>query len=228
MNVDILYEDEAMLVCSKRAGTAVQSRRLGAPDLEGLVRKYLRSRTKEQAPYAAAVHRLDQPVEGLVVFARKKQAAADLSRQFAKHETEKYYLAVTEGLWEPANALLTDYLTKDAKGNRSAISDKNDKNAKRAQLEYRVIETRENVQLLEVHLLTGRHHQIRVQAAHAGHPIVEDSKYNPRYEKSPLGCQLALCAYKLTLTHPVTGKRMTFSDKPKGRNFQDFTYIKQL
>lgn len=228
MNFNRIYEDDVMLVCKKTAGTAVQSRRLGTPDLESMVRNYLRRKTGEQAPYAVAVHRLDQPVEGLVVFAKNKQAAAHLSGQMAQHTADKYYLAVTEGIWEQPEAKLTDYLKKDAKSNRSFVTDETDKNGKKSQLEYRVLETRQTVQLIEVHLLTGRHHQIRVQMAQAGHPIVEDTKYNAQYSEKSAGCQVALCAYKLTLTHPVSGKSMTFSDRPEGKNFRDFTYIKHL
>lgn len=228
MNFNRIYEDEVMLVCKKTAGVAVQSRRLGMPDLESMVRNYLRKKNGEQTPYAVAVHRLDQPVEGLVVFAKNKQAAAYLSGQMSQHTAGKYYLAVTEGIWDQPEAELTHYLKKDAKSNRSFVTDETDKNGKKSQLEYRVLETRQDVQLIEVHLLTGRHHQIRVQMAHAGHPIVEDTKYNARYYEKAAGCQVALCAYKLTLTHPVSKKNMTFSDKPEGKNFCDFTYIKQL
>lgn len=228
MDFKIIYEDDVMLVCNKAAGTAVQSRRLGTPDLESMVRNYLRKKTGGQAPYAAAVHRLDQPVEGLVVFAKNKQAAAHLSLQMSQYTADKYYLAVTEGIWEQPEAGLTDYLKKDAKNNRSSVIDEADKNGKKSQLEYRVLETRQDVQLIEVHLLTGRHHQIRVQTSHAGHPIVEDTKYNVRYFEKPAGCQIALCAYKLILSHPVSKKRMMFSDRPVGKNFRDFTYIQRL
>lgn len=228
MDFKIIFEDDAMLVCKKAAGTAVQSRRLGTPDLESMVRSYLRKKNGRQAPYAAAVHRLDQPVEGLVVFAKDKQAAAHLSLQMSEHTAGKYYLAVTEGKWEQTEDVLTDYLKKDAKNNRSCVTDEADKNGKKSQLEYRVLETRQDMQLVEIHLLTGRHHQIRVQTSHAGHPIVEDTKYNIRYFEKPAGCQLALCAYKLILSHPVSKKRMTFSYRPKGKNFCYFTYIQQL
>ena len=107
-NLKIIYEDEAMLVCYKKAGLAVQSARVGARDLESLVRNYLVKQSGRRDNYMAVVHRLDQPVEGIMVFAKTKQAAAHLSEQIKHHTAEKYYLAVVEGGFNTEKGELKD------------------------------------------------------------------------------------------------------------------------
>ncbi len=221
-DLKIIYEDDVMVVCDKRAGLAVQSARVGTRDLESLVRAYLVKKNKRRNNYMAVVHRLDQPVEGIMVFAKTKEAAAHLSRQIKEHRADKYYLTVVEGVFEKKAGLLVDYLKKDSQTNSSRVVDKSDKAGKESRLEYRIIETKGERQLLEIHLLTGRHHQIRVQLCHAGHPIVGDTKYNPAYQNTRERIFPALCAYKLVLTHPVTGKRLELKKKPTGNAFEEF------
>lgn len=221
-NLKIIYEDDTMLVCDKKAGVPVQSSRVGMRDMESMVRNYLVKKQGTQNSYAAVVHRLDQPVEGLIIFARTKQAAAHLSEQIKNHTADKYYLAVVEGAFEEKKGQLTDYLKKDSKLNCSSVVDQSDKEGKESRLEYEVLETKGERQLLKIHLLTGRHHQIRVQLSHAGHPIVGDTKYNPTYQNTRERIFPALCAYQLSVTHPKTGKRLEFVKEPEGIFFQEF------
>ncbi|MCD8011913.1 MAG: RluA family pseudouridine synthase [Lachnospiraceae bacterium] len=269
----ILYEDKEILVCHKSAGMPVQSASVRQKDMVSVLRNHL------DGGEVYVVHRLDQPVEGVVVFAKTKAAAADLSRQMADGHMKKVYQAVVE-LPEDAvireaskksdnskagkNAAiseagktadcsedrknrivsedewhtLVDYLVKDGRNNRSFVADSGRPGAKRAELRYRILkwweEAQENADgkqmteavrklaLAEIELMTGRHHQIRVQMAHAGLPLAGDRKYNPRYAESAKngsvpGCSesLALCAVSLTFRHPSTKKRVTFEVRPQ-------------
>lgn len=221
-SINILYEDDAVLVCEKAAGTPVQSRNIGRQDLEGMVRAYLMRQSGRRDSFIAAVHRLDQPVEGMVVFARTKKAAANLTRQIQEHRWVKEYLAVTEGVFGQPKGCLTDYLKRDGRTNTSHVADASDREAKRAVLEYEVLGTQKERQLVRVLLMSGRHHQIRVQLSHAGHPIVGDMRYNENYVNHKGGVPLALAACRLVLFHPVSGRRMTFVKEPSGQHFADF------
>lgn len=220
--LDIIYEDKELLVCYKKCGVPVQSKKIGVMDLESMVKNEMMRRTGNAKPFVSPVHRLDQPVEGLVLFAKTKKAMANLSEQVKNHTADKYYLTVVEGVFEKDMDCLTNYLKKDGRLNCSFVVDEKDSQGKKSQLEYKVLETNEKHQLLEIHLLTGRHHQIRVQLSHAGHPILEDTRYNPTCQKAMGRMQPALCAYKLAITHPVTGERKQFVKKPEGKSFQEF------
>lgn len=213
MDLSILYEDEAILVCTKPAGVAVQTKQLGQPDMESLLKNYRVSRG--EPPYIGVVHRLDQPVEGVMVFAKTKEAAASLSRQIAAKRADKFYYAMVEGTPPQKKGVLVDELLRDARTNTSAVVARGTQGAKRAELAYEVSETGGGRAILKIRLETGRHHQIRVQLSHAGMPIVGDRKYNFRENIYPSGIQLALCSYHLGFRHPVTHRKMEFEiDKP--------------
>lgn len=211
--ISILYEDESILVCKKPSGTAVQTRRLGQPDMESLLKNYRASKGEE--PYICVVHRLDQPVEGVMVFAKTKEAAADLSRQIARKQTDKFYYAMVDAVPSKKKGTLEDYLLRDGKTNTSSVVGKSAQGAKLAVLSYEVLETDKERAVLRIRLETGRHHQIRVQLSHAGWPIVGDQKYNFKEHIAPSGRSLALCSYKIGLKHPKTHKKLEFEiDKP--------------
>lgn len=223
----ILFEDHDLLVCRKPAGTAVQSARIGTPDMESLLRNYLAGHAPGKAPYLGVVHRLDQPVEGILVFAKTPEAAGALSRQMASKEWKKEYLAVTDHAPSVKSGELIDYLKKNGKTNLSEIVPEKTSGAKKARLTYSLWEELSDQRtgtgqcfLLYIVLDTGRHHQIRVQMAHAGMPLVGDRKY---YPQDPSGLPLALCAWRLTFRHPVTGKKLKFSLKPQGAAFEGFS-----
>ena len=237
---DIIYEDNDIIVCYKPAGIATQTRRIGQQDMESFIRNYRAA--KNEPPYVGIVHRLDQPVEGVMVFAKNQKAAASLSRQIKEHTTEKYYRAASRGHGvsgadkkednhDPAWHTLTDYISFDKRTNTSKITSEKDRLAKKAVLQYRVISVtpdRDSSQNecirteFDIKLLTGRHHQIRLQLAHIGYPLIGDTKYGkPASNKSGTGSksgrtgggvreQLALCSYKIVFDHPATGERMTF------------------
>ena len=176
MNINILYEDEEVIVCEKPAGVAAQTRRLGQADMESLLKNYRAG--KGEQPYIGVVHRLDQPVRGVMVFAKTKEAAADLSRQVQTKMADKFYYAVTDGVPEQKKGTLEDYLLRDGKTNTSKVVSKSTEGAKSARLDYEVTAQNKTNAILRIRLDTGRHHQIRVQLANAGIPIVGDTKYN--------------------------------------------------
>lgn len=214
--MNILYEDNDLIVVEKPAGVPVETSRIGLADMVSLLRNHL-AVPGGKVPYLGMVHRLDQPVQGVMVFARNQKAAGNLSAQIAKGEMEKTYLAVVNGQARE-QASLTDYLLKDGRTNTSRIVPKGTKGAKEARLSYERMANTETLSLVRIHLFTGRHHQIRVQMAGAGLPLYGDQKYNP----NPVGTSVALCAYQLTFRHPSTGKKLTFSCTPAQEIFQIF------
>lgn len=250
-NIEIIYEDEVVVVCRKMPGIPVHTPKLGQQDMVSLLRNYFANKGEENTQIFV-VHRLDQPVEGIMVFARNKKAAANLSRQSRERSMDKCYLALVEGKFAETSGVLEDYLWQDKETNTSSVVTQETPGAKYASLRYQVEkvikpqasdsrdetaaaqskleqdqETRNlagfqkqdgDRSLVRVWLETGRHHQIRVQMTHAGHPLVGDRKYNPGSVQGfvPVG----LCAVKLAFVHPVTSRRMEFSVEPQGILFQ--------
>lgn len=231
---DILYEDKEIIVCHKNSGIAVQTARLGEPDMETGLKNYWK------ADYVGLVHRLDQPVEGILVFAKTKRAAAELSRQNKGQIMNKKYYAVV--LMEKLDAadgenVLVDYLQKDGKGNISRVVGPDEKGGKRSELSYEIVKKMKALQpekeretaLIRIQLKTGRHHQIRLQMANAGMPLLGDGKYGSEeskaYSRKRHIKNIALCAYSLGFCHPVTGKRMEFDIMPSGEAFLPFLPI---
>lgn len=208
----------------------MQHRNTAVMDLESMLRNHLaESGTPEalkrgEAPYLAVVHRLDQPVEGVMVFAKTRKAAADLSRQLQDGGASKEYLALVShcpysesGEWH----MLRDFMLRDGRTNTSRIVPEGTPGAKEARLAFRII--KENVlagggagTLLMIRLETGRHHQIRVQLSSAGMPIIGDRKYGSgdKAGENTEAQGLCLAAWRLTFRHPATGKQMAFEQKP--------------
>lgn len=208
----IIYEDKDQIVIHKPAGVATQTSKLGEKDLVSEVKNHINKEDGTVNPYVGVINRLDQPVEGIVLFAKNAKAAAALSAQMQNGSMQKFYQAVIYGHMDVPKDTLSDYLEKDARSNTSRIVSAASKDAKKAVLEYNVIATVGKMQLLEIHLLTGRHHQIRVQLAGREHPLVGDSKYGTA-ESISFGREInvrvpALCAYKLIWNHPVTGEEL--------------------
>ena len=151
----------------------------------------------------------------VMVFAKTKEAAAALSRQIASGLADKFYYAVTDGVPEAGKGQFTDYLLRDGRTNTSAVVESSMPGAKRAELSYEVLEQKNGRAVLRIQLGTGRHHQIRVQLAHAGMPIVGDRKYNFKENMKPSGEPLCLCSYKIGFRHPKTRRNLAFEiDNP--------------
>lgn len=235
--MEIIYEDRELVVCHKMSGVPVQTADIRQQDMVSILKNYLVAK-KEKAEIFV-VHRLDQPVEGVIVFAKTKRAASALSCQIQKNNMKKYYLALVEGKFTTSVGVLEDYLVRDGKSNISKVVPKSTRGAKAAKLFYKVkqevIEPEkiaevignnkssaqlQQISLVNVRLETGRHHQIRVQMAHAGHPLIGDKKYNPNCSITymPVG----LCANEISFSHPITGKEIKFVITPKGELFQKF------
>lgn len=215
----ILYEDDALLVVHKPAGIATETARIGQADIVSMLKGY-RSKKGENT-YIGVVHRLDQPVEGLLVFAKDTVAAKDLSDGLRSGSLIKEYAVLVAGIPGAPEGELTDYLLKDGRTNLSKAVPKGTKGAKEARLCWRIQSPAENgfflpgCARLAVGLFTGRHHQIRVQLSHAGYPILGDMKYGSEMSRELSArygiCRIALVADRLTLTHPVTKQCMTFA-----------------
>jgi 23S rRNA pseudouridine1911/1915/1917 synthase len=221
---EILYMDESIIVCVKPQGMPVQNDK--SRDLSVL--NYLKNEVakKEKGePEVYVVHRLDRPVGGVMVFARTKDAAAHLSGQIQKGIFDKYYQAILTGYLPNEAGKLRNYLLKDGKTNASKVVPEGTKGAKAAELEYEVLDYLETDQgefsYVLIHLLTGRHHQIRVQCANAKAGIWGDTKYNPIFQKTKKKyLQIGLYSTRISFLHPVTGKTMTFKAEPEGEAFE--------
>ena len=251
MRCKIIDEDDSILVCLKPAGLAVQSGRIGEADVVSELKNYLSAGNNK--PYLGLIHRLDQPVSGLMVFGKTPQAAAILSRQAAlradgempegaaqtnygcermgtaegKHgrdmppSMEKEYSALLypesgRSLPEEGTKLeLENYLIRDGRQNRSRVASKDEKGAKWAKLELEILKhSSQGYALAKIRLITGRHHQIRVQCAAAGFPLLGDARYGSpsgRKYAARLGFpSVCLCARGLCFSHPITRKRLEY------------------
>ena len=196
----ILYEDRSLIAVYKEPGLAVQTKKVTEKDLESILLTYLAGEQKgDGRPELYVIHRIDQPVDGIVLFAKNKKTAADLTRQLTDGSMKKIYRAEVAGTISSETGCLEDFLVKDGRRNMSFVvhDPKSNPGAKKAKLSYRKIS--ENT--LEIELFTGRHHQIRVQLAHAGMPIVGDRKYG-----GPPAARLMLTAYRLVFMHPERKK----------------------
>lgn len=239
MKTKIVYEDEQILVCYKPAGLATQTSKVGQQDMVSELKNYLAGKQRAGAPYLGVIHRLDQPVEGLLVFAKNSKAAASLTAGLSQGTLNKQYYAVVCGKPVEKSGELLDYLWKDASSGSAIVVDSESaadspacyaKTAlKKAVLQYRVtgkLSTPESITLLDVHIDTGRFHQIRAQLSHAGLPILGDSRYGSGQSKAlsqRLGVRnVALCAYRIVLKHPTTGKILDFQEEPQGLIFSKF------
>lgn len=223
--LQVLYEDNDVFVCIKPMGVPAQGDKTRDPDMVTLVKKYLYDKGEtEEEPYVGLVHRLDRPVGGVMVFARNQEAAADLSGQMLDGVFDKYYQAVLTGELEAEEGEMVDYLLRDGKTNTSSVVKRGTKGAKKAELEYEVldvVETEEGVfSYVLIHLLTGRHHQIRVQCASRGVGIYGDTKYNPLFQRvKRIYKQIGLYSTRVEFEHPVTGEKMVFKAEPEGEAF---------
>ena len=202
----ILYEDNHIIIVNKQSGEIVQGDKTGDRPLSELVKDYLKEKYhKPGAVFLGVTHRLDRPVSGLVVFARTSKALTRLNKMFAEGQVHKTYWAITPllPLASRPSPLITHWLTRNEKQNKSYAYDHEVPGSKKAVLSYRVIGHSDRYQLLEVQLMTGRHHQIRCQLAALGMPIKGDLKYGaPR--SNPDG-SISLLSRRVEFIHPVSG-----------------------
>ena len=205
--MELLYVDEAVVVCIKPARVLSTDEPGGLPEL---VRQALGNPRAD----VRTVHRLDRVVSGVMVLARSTEAASELSRQVREDEFSKEYLAVLHGVPKSPEGTLTDLLYRDKARRMTMVAREPGKGVQEAVLDYRVLGTAEGLSKVAALLHTGRTHQIRVQFSSRGLPLVGERKY------SELGdpCEIALWSHKIGFTHPLTGKPMEFSQEPPKEN----------
>ncbi len=199
---DILYEDNHLMVVAKRAGDLVQPDPEGGSALENEIKAFLKVRdAKPGDVFLGVVHRIDRPVSGAVLFAKTSKALARLNEMIKERRIRKTYLAIVEGSPHGDAGLLVGNLVRDGRTNKSRIVAKPTSDSKEARLEYRIVARGDRYSLLEVDLLTGRHHQIRCQLAALGNPIRGDLKYGAA-RSLPAG-GISLHSYSIGFVHPV-------------------------
>ena len=204
----VLYEDNQIVVVIKPQNTPTMPDESKDDSLLSLVKEYVKEKYNKQGEaFIGLVHRLDRPTGGIMVFARTSKAAKRLSEQFQTHSVEKTYYAVVNGVVKTRFAQLTNYLKKDEKENIVKIVPMSENGAKKAELVYNYLEDNGKESLLEVKILTGRSHQIRLQLANVGHSLVGDVKYGKDKGRTS---NLGLWAGKLAFDHPTTKQRMVF------------------
>ena len=208
----VVYEDNHVIIVAKESGEIVQGDKTGDKPLSEIVKEYIKEKYQKPGEvFLGVVHRLDRPVSGLVVFARTSKALTRLNKMFAEGEVHKTYWAISpspigRGATAPSEGLLTHWLVRNEKQNKSYAYDREVPHSKKAQLRYRVISQGDRYQLLEVELLTGRHHQIRCQLAKIGMSIKGDLKYGaPR--SNPDG-SISLLSRRVEFIHPVSKQQI--------------------
>lgn len=204
----VLYEDNQIIVVIKPQNVPTMADESGDEDMLSRVKAYVKEKYNKQGEaFIGLVHRLDRPTGGIMVFARNSKSAKRLSEQFSTHSVEKVYYAVTNGSVKIKSQKLTNYLKKDEKENIVKIVPMSEKGAKKAELIYKVLDDNGKESLLEVKILTGRSHQIRLQLSNIGFPLVGDVKYGKAKGSTT---KLGLWAGRLAFDHPTTKDRMVF------------------
>lgn len=201
--MQVLFEDNHIIAVNKAAGDLVQGDKTGDEPLPEKVKRYLKEKyNKPGNVFLGVTHRLDRPTTGVLLFARTSKALTRLNAMFKNHDYQKTYWALVEGKPNKKSDELDQYLLKNEQKNKSMVVSKDRAGAKRAQLSYRTLKALDNYTCLEVDLKTGRHHQIRCQLSHIGHPIKGDLKYGSK-RSNPDG-SISLHARSISFTHPVS------------------------
>ncbi len=213
---EIVYEDNHIIVVNKRPGEIVQGDKTGDEPLSETLKRYLKEKyAKPGNVFCGVVHRLDRPVGGLVVFAKTSKALTRLNEMFRNGDIHKTYWAITRNRPPKENDELHHYITTVERNNKSYVSEKPKEGAKEARLRYKLLTSTERYHLVEVELLTGRKHQIRVQLASVGCPIKGDLKYGDK--RSNQDGSISLIARHIDFIHPVSKQRISL-DAPVPAN----------
>lgn len=203
---NIIYEDNHLLVVNKPAGILVQGDITGDESLLEIAKKYIKEKyNKPGNIFLGLVHRLDRPTSGVIVFARTSKAASRLSKQFREKTIEKYYVALVQGKI-PKSGILKDKISRNGATSKIGYT------GKQAELKYKLLKYKNNISKVEIKLITGRHHQIRVQFAERGNPILGDFRYGSKIKFGNKA--LALHAFSISLIHPTKKEKMIFDFKP--------------
>lgn len=207
--MEVLYEDNHIIIVNKTCSEIVQGDKTGDKPLSEIVQEYLKEKyNKPGNVFIGVVHRLDRPVSGLVLFAKTSKALSRLNEMFRVHSnlTKKYW-AIVKNQPPQEEEMLTNYLVRNEKMNKTFVYDERKEGSKKSNLSYKIIGRSDNYYLLEVDLMTGRHHQIRAQLAHIGCPIKGDLKYGfPRSNKDG---GISLHARSIEFIHPVSKEKIS-------------------
>ena len=204
----ILYEDNHLLIVNKRVSDIVQGDQTGDPSLDKLLKGFIKERDgKPGEVFLGIPHRLDRPVSGAVVFAKTSKALSRVARLFKEKEVEKVYHAIVESMPPAPEGVLEHYMTRNTRQNKSYVHDREVPGSKLARLSYRKLASSDRYHLLEVHLETGRHHQIRAQLAAVGCVIKGDRKYGAKRTNKNGG--ISLHARRISFIHPVRKEPLT-------------------
>lgn len=209
----ILFEDNHLIAINKQPGQLVQGDKTGDDPLSELVKEYIKiAYSKPGKVYLGVIHRLDRPTSGVVVFAKTSKALTRMNLLFSEKKTQKTYWAVVKNKPPEDQQLLTHYLVRNPKQNKSYAYKKTVPNSKEAILSYKIAVSLQRYFMLEVELMTGRHHQIRSQLSHIGCPIKGDLKYG--FDRSNSDGSIHLHARNLTFVHPVTQQLISIDAAP--------------
>lgn len=219
----VVYEDNHIIIVDKCSGEIVQGDKTGDKPLSDTVKEYIKQKyNKPGNVFLGVVHRLDRPVSGLVVFAKTSKALSRLNDMFRTGDVHKTYWAIVKRRDIATEGTLTDWLTRNERQNKSYAHEREVPGAKKAVLKYKVRAVADNYMLIEVTLLTGRHHQIRCQLSHMGCPIKGDLKYGaPR--SNPDG-SISLLSRRVEFVHPVSKENIVaYADVPDERLWNDLS-----
>ncbi len=209
----ILFEDNHLLIVNKLPSEIVQGDKTGDVSLLDDVKSYIKVKYEKPGEvFAGLVHRIDRPVSGAVVFAKTSKALSRMTVMIKDRDFAKNYLAIVKNRPEKDEDLLEDFLLKNEEKNKSFVVRADQKGAKLARLKYRLLASSDNFHLLEIELLTGRHHQIRAQLSAIGCPIKGDVKYG--YDRSNADASICLHAWKITFEHPVKKEMIHIQSPP--------------
>ena len=206
-NLQVLFEDNHIIAINKRCGDIVQGDKTGDKPLSEIVKSFLKTKySKPGNVYLGIPHRLDRPTSGVVIFAKTSKSLSRLNKIFKDSKVQKYYWAVTKNKPEKQEDTLIHWLRKNEKTNKSTYFKQETVKSKKAVLHYRVLKKLERYFIIEIKLVTGRHHQIRCQLSAIGCPVRGDLKYG--YDRSNNDGGIDLHAKKIIFEHPINGKKI--------------------
>jgi 23S rRNA pseudouridine1911/1915/1917 synthase len=209
----ILYQDNHIIILNKLPSQIVQGDKTGDEPLSEILKKYIKEKyNKPGEVFLGVVHRLDRPVSGVVLFARTSKALSRLNEMLKEREIKKIYWAVVKNSPPEQDGYLVHYLHRDEKKNKSFIVSEDRKDAKKAELNYHLLKSSDNYHLLEIELLTGRHHQIRAQLAHIGCPVKGDLKYG--FPRTNPDASIHLHSHRIEFLHPVKKEQVAIEAAP--------------
>jgi len=209
----ILYQDNHLIIVNKLPSQIVQGDKTGDEPLSEILKKYIKEKYhKPGEVFLGVVHRLDRPVSGVVLFARTSKALSRLNEMLKERTIKKIYWAVVKNQPPEKTGHLIHYLFRDEKKNKSFIVSENRKDAKKAELIYHLLKSSDNYHLLEIELLTGRHHQIRAQLAHIGCPVKGDLKYG--FPRTNPDASIHLHSRRIKFLHPVKKEQLAIEAPP--------------